>query len=179
MTVEEALQAVCDYVQACTGAANGFVLVGDADPLRTTSPYYMVRVIDDADANMPTVVYGLDGGDLVSQVHEQVTLAVQIDGFGVGSDDGLRACRRRWVAGRSEGDALRAAGVHPWRWSSLRDLSRLVQTSTEPRWTLTMDAYIGHADTAEAVDAVTEVVVDVTLERPDEVVASFTVTVEP
>lgn len=183
ITAEDVTQAVCAWVEACGNITPGpttSVFPRDAAALRLSNttpgapPYYTVAVLDDVGVGNPAELVG--GQPLASQVVQLRRVMVQVDGFGQGALPVLEAVRTGWIRSSGAAKTLRDAGVSVIRGVGPRNTTAFRQTNPEPRWTVTLEAYVDWRDTPVEVDAAVEIVVDGSLERSGVEVNTFTIT---
>lgn len=188
LSAEDVTQAFCAYMEAVQGKSPSpttNVFPRDSAALRLgnttpgTAPYFTVAVLDDVGVGGPVEIIGNPSGDpqLQSQVTQLRQIVVQIDGYGQAALPYLETARTVWIRTTGYPAALRAAGVSVIRAVGPRNMAGFRQTNPEPRWVVTFDAYVDWRDLPIAVDAVSAIVVDVTLDRDGSAVDTFTVTV--
>ena len=160
ITAEAATQAVRAAVAAAAGVAATAVRVGNADPVRGSSAYYVVTPIADTEIGYPTSTGGIDATPLVLTQTREASL--QVMGYGEGTKAKLQALVAHLLSPRSSiAIALRSAGCSVIRFTGPRDMSAFYQTGTEPRFTLDLTIqYVLDVTASAALDAVAAIEVD-------------------
>lgn len=160
ITAEASLQAVRAAVISAAGVAGSAVRVGDGDPVRGASTYYVVTPITDQPIGYPTSTGGTDATPLtLTQTREAV---VQVSGYGQATQAKLQALCAHLLSPMS-GIAItfRAAGCSLIRVVGPRNMSAYYQTGTEPRFVLDLTIqYVLQVTETAALDAVAAIEVD-------------------
>ena len=153
-TAEQALQAVRAAVASAAGAALTTVRVGNSDPVRGASSYYVVTTITDLPVTYTTSTGGIDATPLVlTQTREAL---YQVMGYGQTTLAKLQALCAHLLSPRSSvAITFKAAGCSTIRITGPRDMSAYYQTGTEPRYALDLTIqYVLEVTTAAALEAI-------------------------
>lgn len=154
---EDIIQGVRTWLKSSESLTNAQVIVADTAMQRPPLPYLTVKVISpDGVIGRDELVEGLDGDSLpTSTVRGERRATVSLQGFGAAAEDWLESAmlRRRLPTIQN---VLIGVGLTIEPMGAIRDLSRLVDTSIEPRFSLDLEVtYRIESDPASETEALT------------------------
>lgn len=137
---EDILQGVRTWLKASEGLTNAQVIVADAKMQRPPLPYITVKVLTaDAEVGHDEDIRALDGGGLPTiKVRGERRATVSVQAFGSTAEGWLSSAllKRRLP---SVQETLLSVGLTIEPLGPIRDISRLVDTSIEARFSLDLE----------------------------------------
>lgn len=169
MSVHEiALQAARDWLQSANGGlADAKVIVADDKGPRPTLPYVTVRVsLQGVKVGQDEIVDGLSSGTPTLKVHGNRRGTVSVQGFGAGSDVYIETASLALRTPTIQA-ILDAAGLSVTPIGGINNITTLLDTGREPRFSQDYDFAYELTSSTETATEMTSAEVDVDLEVYD------------
>lgn len=154
-TTEGAIQAIRAALKTLSGWGDSRVLVAESGATVPAQSYFTVLAASKIATEHPDVLFGstADPDVIPVSIRQRSDVFLTVRGFGSDTEAILsrfvRECRTRFGIGT----ALIAAGVGIYNANGPVEVGRAVDTAIEPRWRLTIDAYISETSSVAAIGA--------------------------